>query len=44
MNQLPVYEILKEAAQKWPDNPAVYDEHGMISFQELFNEAEETAP
>ncbi len=41
MNQLPVYEILRDAAQKWPDNPAVYDEHRMISFQELFVEAEE---
>lgn len=40
MNQLPVYEILKEAADKWPANPAVYDEHGMISFLELFNESE----
>ena len=40
MKTWPVYEILKEAAIKWPDNPAVYDEHGMISFQELFTEAE----
>ncbi len=40
MNQLPVYELLKEAAEKWPKNPAVYDEHGAINFQELFNEAE----
>ncbi len=40
MNQLPVYEILRDAAQKWPDNPAVYDDDGMISFRELFNEAE----
>lgn len=40
MEQLPVYEILKEAAQKWPNNPAVYDELGMISFLELFNETE----
>ena len=41
MNHLPVYEILREAAQKWPDNPAVYDDHGMISFQQLFYETEE---
>ena len=40
MNQLPVYEILRDAAEKWPDNPAVYDDDGMISFRELFNEAE----
>ena len=41
MNQLPVYEILRDAAKKWPANPAVYDEHGMINFQQLYNEAEE---
>ncbi len=41
MNQLPVYEILRDAAKTWPANPAVYDEHGMINFQQLFNEAEE---
>jgi acyl-coenzyme A synthetase/AMP-(fatty) acid ligase len=41
MNGLPVYEILKEAAQQWPDNPAVYDDHGTMSFQQLFTEAEE---
>lgn len=41
MNGLPVYEILKEAALKWPDTPAVYDDYGMISFQQLFKEAEE---
>jgi long-chain acyl-CoA synthetase len=37
----PVYEILKAAAQQWPDNTAVYDEHGAMSFLELFTEAEE---
>jgi acyl-coenzyme A synthetase/AMP-(fatty) acid ligase len=40
MKTLPVYEILKAAAIKWPDNPAVYDELGTISFQELFTESE----
>ncbi len=40
MDQLPVYEILRDAANKWPGNPAVYDDLGMISFLELFNEAE----
>ena len=40
MKTWPVYEILKEAAIKWPDNPAVYDDLGMISFQELFIETE----
>ena len=41
MSYLPVYEILKESAQKWPTTPAVYDDHGMISFLELFTETEE---
>ena len=41
MNVLPVYEILKEAAQQWPHNPAVYDDHGTLSFHQLFTEAEE---
>jgi len=40
MNDLPVYEILREAANKWPTNPAVHDEQGTINFQELFNETE----
>ena len=41
MNDLPVYEILRSAARDWPENPAVYDEHGVMSFGELFKEAEE---
>jgi long-chain acyl-CoA synthetase len=41
MKTWPVYEILKEAAIKWPDNTAVHDEHGMINFKQLFTEAEE---
>jgi len=40
MTQWPVYEILREAAQKWPGNPAVYDEYGMLCFKELFDETE----
>ncbi len=40
MTQWPVYEILREASQKWPDNPAVYDEYGMLCFKELFDETE----
>lgn len=40
MTSLPVYDILKEAASKWPDKPAVYDDLGMISFKELFAETE----
>lgn len=41
MKQWPVYEILKEAAQKWPASPAVHDEYGTINFQQLFAEAED---
>ncbi|HQW83114.1 MAG TPA: class I adenylate-forming enzyme family protein [Ferruginibacter sp.] len=37
---MPVYEILKEAAEKWPGHAAVYDEQGMITFEELFIETE----
>jgi len=37
----PVYDILKEAAERWPNNPAVHDEHGTISFKQLFIETEE---
>ena len=40
MKTWPVYEILKTAAAQWPANPAVYDEHGVMSFEELFAEAE----
>ena len=41
MKTWPVYEILRTAAQQWPHNIAVHDEHGSMSFQELFIEAEE---
>lgn len=41
MKQWPVYEILKEAAKKWPTNPAVHDEQGSINFQQLYTEAED---
>ncbi len=37
-NQLLVYEILKEAAFKWPDKPAIYDDHGMMTFEQLYTE------
>jgi len=41
MSTWPVYEILKDAALQWPDNPAIYDDHGTISFRQLYTEAEE---
>lgn len=40
MRYNPVYLTLFEAAQKWPDAPAVYDEFGMITFRELFEETD----
>ncbi len=40
MNNAPVYEILKDAAHNWPNHPAVYDEHGMITFKQLYEEAD----
>jgi len=41
MKDLPVYDILKVAARQWPQNPAVHDEYGTLSFQQLFEETEE---
>jgi long-chain acyl-CoA synthetase len=41
MDQLPVYEILIEAARKWPEKPAVYDDYGMLTFEQLYLETEE---
>jgi long-chain acyl-CoA synthetase len=40
MKFLPVYEILKDAADAWPDKVAVYDDYGQMNFQQLFTEAE----
>ncbi len=39
LGELPVYKILKDAAQQWPDKPAIYDEHGMLTFGQLYAEA-----
>lgn len=39
-NELLVYEILKDAAKKWPEKPAIYDDHGSMTFGELYAEAE----
>ncbi len=41
MKNWPVYDILKEAAHQWPDNPAVHDGYGTLSFRQLFIETEE---
>lgn len=40
MHHLPVYQILEEAAHNWAGNPAVHDEHGTMSFSELYEEAD----
>lgn len=32
-----VHQILEDSAQRWPDHPAIIDERGSISFQELWN-------
>ena len=40
MNAPLVYDALKNAAQKWPTSPAVYDEYGVLTFDQLFSETE----
>jgi long-chain acyl-CoA synthetase len=40
MPYYPVYTILTTAAQKWPDQVAVFDDWGQQTFSELFAEAE----
>lgn len=40
MSTLPVYTVLKEAAQNWPTTPAIYDEYGMLTFEQAYLEAE----
>ena len=40
MNDLLVYNVLRNAAHKWPNLPAVYDEYGMLTFSELYSETE----
>jgi len=38
MNDLPVYEVLRQAAINWPQRPAVIDEYGTMTFDMLWNE------
>lgn len=40
MNNQRVYHLLKSAADQWPDNPAIHDEFGSISFKSLENEVD----
>lgn len=41
MNHLLAYSALINAAKNWPNLPAIYDEHGSLTFQQLFEEAEQ---
>lgn len=41
MNHLLAYSALINAAKNWPHAPAVYDEYGSLSFQELLEETEQ---
>lgn len=40
MNNQRVYNLLISAAKQWPDNPAIHDEFGTLSFSVLENEVE----
>ena len=40
MNSSNVYDIVKDAARQWPDNIAVFDQFGSISFSQLYTETE----
>lgn len=39
MNQN-VYHIVRDAARQWPDEVAIYDEYGQLTFAELYGETE----
>ncbi len=40
MNKFPVYEVLQHTAATWPEQAAVHDESGTISFSELLKNAD----
>jgi len=40
MENFPIYTVLKDTAEKWPNAPAVFDEFGTLTFLELYQEAE----
>ncbi|MGE0638072.1 MAG: class I adenylate-forming enzyme family protein [Bacteroidia bacterium] len=40
MNPLNTYSFLQHAAEQWPNKPAVHDELGTLTFQQLFTESE----
>ena len=40
MENLPAYKVLINAKNEWPNRPAIYDEHGTLTFLELYSEVE----
>jgi non-ribosomal peptide synthetase component E (peptide arylation enzyme) len=36
-----VYKALTDAAKNWPSAPAIHDEYGTLTFQQLLAEAED---
>lgn len=40
MQQLNVYTVLENAKNQWSDNPAIYDDFGTLTFEELYEETE----
>lgn len=40
MQQNNVYQVLVNAANQWPEHPAVYDDFGTLTFSGLYEEAE----
>ncbi len=38
-----VFDILSNAASKWPDNVAIYDRKGQLTFKELYDESKKLA-
>lgn len=40
MLDYPVFQVLKNAAKQWPNNPAIHDDFGTMTFAELLNASE----
>jgi long-chain acyl-CoA synthetase len=38
-----IFSVLVHSAEKWPDRPAIVDEHGTIDYRTLLEETEKTA-
>ncbi len=41
MHNTNVYSVLENAKNQWPKNPAIYDDFGTVTFEELYKEAEQ---